>query len=1310
MKNLLFRFRFAVVGLAVLVAPTQLIQAATNDQSNGAETCQHDFRSPLYEKFLSENDIGSKFVHPALRERFRIQGLIAWNSLNEETAKLGFRVLPPNSRLNVDVQSPHSRQIFSGPYNQQQYEDVRQKILAIPANVPSTHPVTIMSEYVKSLNALRAHNFILARQLAHAALIRSRSVNGPGNAAEILGHYVSAQASYQQGEMAAALNSIENGLSVINTHSNRAAPLGGYQVALLLTKAEILERDLEVNVVPPPGQSLDSVAQEIESLRNKARKIIKASRTTFGSPYFDAASIVPMLQAASTESWSIFKTILGTPSQVSERITILAAITPSGSRGSSKEVRFAKGSELLGAIQSCMEAQTFAGDAGDFDRKRQVRQTVLNLLNPRNAEVLLRDIRRDSDDDGQVSVSDFTNLQRYIGKFLSLGQDSFIEGEGVLFYRHLDNFLKPRLIDSAIEAAIWQEETEWDDDEIRKRLRKAKPAARAAARFGLDILGTLAGDQNNPRARRLRSAMELLTGSRVDSIASSMYALAENDDADEDEIAEDRLLYRLAGLGAGSLAWMNANATGDERLANSIQSELVNSAKRIAMELRPGAPAATFTAIENLGKRNSKDQQLFVDTATVMAFAAETAGIDEDDLGDPNEKLANDPYSDQTEAREKGQMAAGLLLMPPAQVAEEYDQVLKIGKPAIQAFETLRDDATSTGEAMYTSLGGTALAAYADALLKTGELQRAASFVNRIQPTEGFFLEDYWSESSREIGRLAASDELLDIGVRANLAIENYDQAFAYSVARVSRANSFVETQKLVSDRSFRKVIQSPRAPFEQLIALAASTPEEAEIPWNHVLFAFSAIRKSEAAEAQIIRNLAHQAGATARQAYEDFVLAQSDFQDASAAASLGFNALTKGSDLDDYADEHWEKAEKFYESRARLLANLPPEIAQRIEGGLTLSELQASLRQNEVVLAHAVSEGRVAILAVSKQGRPSIFWSPLSIAEIRNKIDTTEADFRLPSEYLNRSQIAAPDLKNLTILYDALIQPAQDIIRRANHVIWSPDSEIAAVPILALRSEGKFTSPDGRKTDYFGLGMAVSFAPRIDSFSLARNVQRQSATGSLAVGDVTYQQTKAPAHNNLLGRPTSAIPPTRMARTTIQEFVEATGGKSITGNMARPEILAKLPRQHLNMLMFFVHGSDAQRLRPAALLLQGKSPSEISEYTPAEVLRSPVSADFVMLAACNTGAGHTETGSPYSGLVMSYLAKGSVAVLTAQQQVDEEATSQIVVGLARDLQKGSKIYPAEALRNEIFKLSKESKFENPIFWSQFLWVGDGAR
>jgi CHAT domain-containing protein len=134
----------------------------------------------------------------------------------------------------------------------------------------------------------------------------------------------------------------------------------------------------------------------------------------------------------------------------------------------------------------------------------------------------------------------------------------------------------------------------------------------------------------------------------------------------------------------------------------------------------------------------------------------------------------------------------------------------------------------------------------------------------------------------------------------------------------------------------------------------------------------------------------------------------------------------------------------------------------------------------------------------------------------------------------------------------------------------------------------------------------------------------------------------------------------------------------------------------------------------PALLVSLPKKPSDFDDgsLTAGEVAQLKLTADWVVLSACNTAAGEKRSAEASSGLARAFFYAGARALLVSHWAVDSQAAARLTTAAFANLRSDPEIGRSEALRRAMLAyLNDPSDPRNPYpaFWAPFFIAGEGG-
>lgn len=106
------------------------------------------------------------------------------------------------------------------------------------------------------------------------------------------------------------------------------------------------------------------------------------------------------------------------------------------------------------------------------------------------------------------------------------------------------------------------------------------------------------------------------------------------------------------------------------------------------------------------------------------------------------------------------------------------------------------------------------------------------------------------------------------------------------------------------------------------------------------------------------------------------------------------------------------------------------------------------------------------------------------------------------------------------------------------------------------------------------------------------------------------------------------------------------------------------------------------------------------------DIYNLSLSADLVVLSACDTALGKDIKGEGLVGLTHGFMSAGSRSVVASLWKVDDRATARLMEAFYQAmLQDG--LTPAAALRVAKLKVRQEEAWRAPYFWAAFVLQGE---
>ena len=199
------------------------------------------------------------------------------------------------------------------------------------------------------------------------------------------------------------------------------------------------------------------------------------------------------------------------------------------------------------------------------------------------------------------------------------------------------------------------------------------------------------------------------------------------------------------------------------------------------------------------------------------------------------------------------------------------------------------------------------------------------------------------------------------------------------------------------------------------------------------------------------------------------------------------------------------------------------------------------------------------------------------------------------------------------------------------------------------------------------------------------------------------------------------------MSSESVALALEADPAKVLKlGKDANEKMVKSTALSRFRIIAFATHGlvpGDLDGLNQPALALTAPDVADVDGdglLTMEEILGLKLDADWVVLSACNTGAGIGAGAEANSGLGRAFFYAGSRALLVTTWSVHSASARDLVTDLFRRQAADPTLSRAEALRQAAMGLMDGPgyvgaggkalfSYAHPLFWAPYTLVGDGG-
>jgi CHAT domain-containing protein len=369
------------------------------------------------------------------------------------------------------------------------------------------------------------------------------------------------------------------------------------------------------------------------------------------------------------------------------------------------------------------------------------------------------------------------------------------------------------------------------------------------------------------------------------------------------------------------------------------------------------------------------------------------------------------------------------------------------------------------------------------------------------------------------------------------------------------------------------------------------------------------------------------------------------------------------------------------------------------------IARIAPLIDEKTVVLEYMVGDhGKTVLYAVSKDGpltEPSLhlFILPDDKGE--------ESGIDLVNKF--RSAVEKGDLgfaDRARKLYRHLITPAERLLKNKSRIIIVPDAGLWDVPFQALMDE---------KNSFLVERAAVSYAPSLTALSEMSRKPKADPTRRielLAFGNPTIaKETAERSKKVFMNARLEPIPEAERLVIELGRLYGASRTKIFIGNDAREET-AKRESNISRIIQFATHGviNDRSPMYSHLVLAQGQNNLHEDGLLEAWELKNlDLSADIVILSACETARGMISSGEGMIGMTWAVFIAGAPTTVASQWKVESSSTTEFMLEFHRQMLANKKTSKAEALRRASLKLMKTTKYRHPSYWAPWVLVGDGS-
>lgn len=412
---------------------------------------------------------------------------------------------------------------------------------------------------------------------------------------------------------------------------------------------------------------------------------------------------------------------------------------------------------------------------------------------------------------------------------------------------------------------------------------------------------------------------------------------------------------------------------------------------------------------------------------------------------------------------------------------------------------------------------------------------------------------------------------------------------------------------------------------------------------------------------------------------------------------------------IDAVAAERKAAAARLEQRTAALAARAPELVAPSGSEPLALTAAQAALGSDEALLVAAVADGRTGLFAVTREGA-AMTTAPATAQAIAGLVT------RLRSGLTPEASAAGAgfDFDASAKLYELLFpEPIRAAIAGKPRLLIAANAGLAALPLATLAP--RQDRPTLRNARWLVRDHVLVTLPSIASLAIARpesearKVRSFFAVGAPELAPAGATRAFRSANMARQVRDLPGLPATEPELRAFGRALKAPEQFILTGSRATEQAIRGADLTRANVLAFATHGLMAGDLdgleEPALVVTPGGGDDGL--LTASEIMRLRLSADWIILSACNTAAGGAGDDSGLAGVARAFLYAGGRNLLASHWAVRDDAAAYLSVETVKRYGRGTD--PAAALREAMLRMIDRPPFADagqPINWAPFVFVG----
>ncbi len=406
---------------------------------------------------------------------------------------------------------------------------------------------------------------------------------------------------------------------------------------------------------------------------------------------------------------------------------------------------------------------------------------------------------------------------------------------------------------------------------------------------------------------------------------------------------------------------------------------------------------------------------------------------------------------------------------------------------------------------------------------------------------------------------------------------------------------------------------------------------------------------------------------------------------------------------------EEYDQAENEYMLLISKMRSEIPEVADMIlPEPCHLVQVQNQLVDEKTAVVEYFLGEKQSYLFIIKKNDSFLYLLP-SRDEIRKSIKGFIKELSDPPQRIYQGSLAS------NRLYKELLFPIKEVLPESiEHLIIVPDGFLYFLPFEALLMDSE--------KKYVVEKFTISYAPSCSSllFLKEKEARLEHPKSLLAIGNPNYNLSRIPnARQNAAsiilkeiyydqGFDLTPIPHSKKEIKNVAKLFPKEKRDIYLGNQATEEVIKRTSLEDYRIIHFACHSLLDEKFpfRSALVLAIDEDEEEDGFLLVREIYNLRLSADMIVLSACQTGRGRLENVEGVLGLPRIFFYCGARSVISSLWKITDKSTTQFMTYFYKYISEGKS--KSQALRFAKIKMIK-SKYSHPFFWASFVLYGDSS-